>query len=216
MEAVAVIAGIVGLVWGTVVICRGGLLGGCLAVLLAGACFSVPFFKLEIGPVPLTIDRVLLVLLVVQYVFWRRWGWADPKPLGKPEVLLLAFTAVMVVSTFTADWTALNYQPVSWLIIYYLMPVTVYWIARQTKFSERAMLAVFGCFAVFGVVSGRDRAGRVFSGVVAGLSRVHRHHGGGEQAGVHRPRPRSAAESDRQRHAAGHLSRPRRCFGGRG
>ncbi len=69
---------------------RGGLLGGCLAVLLAGTCFSVPFFKIELGPLPLTADRVLLVLLVGQYVFWRRWGLADPKPLGKPEIILLA------------------------------------------------------------------------------------------------------------------------------
>ena len=53
---------------------------------------------------PLTADRVLLVLLVGQYVVWRRWGLADPKPLGKPEIILLAFTAMMVLSTFTADW----------------------------------------------------------------------------------------------------------------
>ena len=91
MEAIAVIAGIVGLIWGAVVFLRGGLLGGCLAVLLAGTCFSVPFFKIELGPLPLTADRVLLVLLVVQYVVWRRWGLADPKPLGKPEIILLVF-----------------------------------------------------------------------------------------------------------------------------
>ena len=155
MEALAVIAGIVGLVWGAVVFLRGGLVGGCLAVLLAGACFSVPLFKVELGPLPLTADRVLLVLLVAQYVCWRRWGYADPKPLGKPEILLLAFLAVLIVSTFMHDWQALNtkapYQPVSWLIISYLMPATVYWIARQAKMGEREALIVFGGFALFGV-----------------------------------------------------------------
>jgi O-antigen ligase len=150
MEAIAVIAGIVGLMWGLVVLLRGGLLGGCLAVLLAGTCFSVPLFKIELGPAPLTADRILLVLVVVQYVFWRRWGLADPKPVGKPEIILLAFTAVMVLSTFCSDWTAANYQPVSWLILYYLMPAAVYWIARQAKYSERTMLALFGCLALFG------------------------------------------------------------------
>jgi O-antigen ligase len=151
MEAIAVIAGIVGLIWGTVVFLRGGLVGGCLAVLLAGTCFSVPFYKIELGPLPLTAERVLLVLLVGQYIVWRRWGWADPKPLGKPEILLLAFTGLLVLSTFTSDWQASNYQPVSWLIIYYLMPAVVYWIARQAKLSERTALALFGCLAIFGV-----------------------------------------------------------------
>ena len=151
MEALAVIAGVVGLVWGVVVFTRGGLLGGCMAVMLAVACFSVPFFKIEIGPMLLTADRLLLVLLVAQYILWRRWGLADPKPIGKPEIVLLVFAAMLVVSTFTSDWTIFNYQPTSWLIINYLMPVAVYWIARQAKISERAVLAVFGCLAVFGV-----------------------------------------------------------------
>ncbi len=102
-------------------------------MLLAGTCFSVPFFKIELGPLPLTADRVLVLLLVGQYVLWRRWGWADPKPLGKPEVVLLAFTAMMVLSTFSADWQANNHQPVAWLILFYLMPAIVYWIARQMR-----------------------------------------------------------------------------------
>lgn len=155
MEALAVIAGIVGLVWGAVVLLRGGLIGGCLAVLLAGACFSVPFFKLELGPLPLTADRVLLVVLVAQYVLWRRWGYADPKPLGKPEIVLAVFLGMLVLSTFTHDWRALDtekpYQPVSLLIVNYLMPAAVYWIARQSKIGQRDVLMVFAGFALFGV-----------------------------------------------------------------
>jgi hypothetical protein len=155
MEALAVIAGIVGLVWGAIVFLRGGLVAGCLAVLLAGACFGVPFYKLELGPLPLTADRALLVLLVVQYVLWRCWGYADPRPLGKPEILLLAFLAVLVLSTFTHDWKATidekPYQPLSLLIVSYLMPATVYWIARQSKITEREALIVFRGFALFGV-----------------------------------------------------------------
>jgi O-antigen ligase len=155
MEALAVIAGIVGVVWGAIVFLRGGLVSGCLAVLVAGACFGVPFYKLELGPLPLTADRILLVLLVTQYVLWRCWGYADPKPLGKPEILLLALLAVLVLSTFTHDWKATiaekPYQPLSLLIVSYLMPAAVYWIARQSKITERDALIVFGAFALFGV-----------------------------------------------------------------
>jgi O-antigen ligase len=150
MESLFVIAAVAGVIWGAVVFLRGGLLGGCLAVLLAGTCFSVPFFKIELGPVPLTADRLLLLLLVGQYLLWRRWGLADPKPLGKPEIILIVFTGMMAASTFSHDWAASNYQPVSWLILYYLMPAVVYWIARQANYSERAVLALFGCLAAFG------------------------------------------------------------------
>jgi O-antigen ligase len=150
MEIIAVVLGIAGLIWGAILLRRGGLLAGCLAVMLAGACFSVEFFKITLGPVPLTADRILLVVLVGQYLLWRRWGWADPKPLGKPEILLCLFTGMMVVSTFLTDYTYLNYQPVSWLILYYLMPFCMYWIARQTKFTEKSPFAVFLCLTVFG------------------------------------------------------------------
>lgn len=153
VESLAVIFALAGLVWGGVVFLRGGLLGGCLAVILAGACFSVPFYKLEVGPVPLTADRLLLALLCLQYVFWRRWGLADPKPAGKAEILLLLFLGVLVVSTFVHDWQGEkgDYQPLAWLVLFYLMPAAIYWIARQSKQTERNALAAFAFFAVFGV-----------------------------------------------------------------
>ncbi len=151
MEAIAVIAAAIGLVWGIFVLRRGGLLAGCLAVLLAGTCFSVPFFKVELGPVPITAERLLLILLVAQYIVWRRLGWADPKPLGKAEIVLLALLGVLTVSTFSSDWHVRNCQPLSWLIVSYMMPAVLYWIARQTKYTERTVLALFGCFALFGV-----------------------------------------------------------------
>ncbi len=150
MEIIAIVLGIAGLIWGFILLRRGGLLAGCLAVMLSGACFSVEFFKVTLGPVPLTADRILLVALVGQYLLWRRWGWADPKPLGKAEVLLCLFTGMMVISTFSGDYTYLNYQPLSWLILYYLMPFCMYWIVRQIKFNEKNMLALFVCLTVFG------------------------------------------------------------------
>jgi O-antigen ligase len=150
MEIVAIILGIAGLIWGVILLRRGGLLAGCLAVMLAGACFSVEFFKITLGPVPGTAERVLLVVLVGQYLLWRRWGWADPKPLGKAEILLCLFTGMMVVSTFSGDYAYLNYQPVAWLIIYYLMPFCMYWIVRQAKFNERSISAIFVCLTIFG------------------------------------------------------------------
>jgi O-antigen ligase len=151
MEIIILAVGIAILIWGVAILRRGGLLAGLLAVMLAGACFSVEFFKVVMGPVPLTADRLLLIILVGQYLLWRRWGWTDPKPMGKPEVLLCIFTGMMVLSTFSADYAAANYQPLSWLIIYYLMPFCMYWIVRQIQFTEKNIFAVFVCLTAFGV-----------------------------------------------------------------
>jgi len=151
MEAIIVVAITAGLIWGIIYFARGGLLAGGLAVLLAGVCFSVPFFKIELGPVPLTADRILLIILATQYAVYRRFEEANTKPVGKPEILLLVFLAYMIFSTFRANWQLNNYQPVSWLIISYIMPAAIYWIVRQANLTNRAVTAMFAGFAFFGV-----------------------------------------------------------------
>jgi O-antigen ligase len=151
MEYLVVVAAIAGAVWGLAIFSRGGLLAGCLAVLLAGICFGVDFFKLSLGGVPLTADRMLLVVLIGQYLIFRQKKLTDPKPLGKREILLIAFVALIVLSTFTADWMRSDLKPVSWLIIYYLSPFAVYWVARNSRVTERGELVMLGCLSAFGL-----------------------------------------------------------------
>lgn len=151
MEALILIAGLVGLTWGGVVLVRGGLVAGCLLVLLAGTCFGYPFFNLPTGAIPLTADRFLWLVLLAQYVIWRRYGWADPKPLAAADYLLGALIGVLVLSTFTHDWQAAKYQPVSRLLFYYLMPLGLYWVARQAVWTERSQRAVVGFLAAIGL-----------------------------------------------------------------
>ena len=150
MIAVLAVVAVVALVWGIVMFTRGGLLGGCLAVILAGCCFGHPFFNLPVGPIPLTADRLLWVVLLVQYVIWWRMGLADPKKPGRAELVLVAFFAVLVLNTFAHDWRANHAQPVSRLLLGYLMPLGLYWVARQAAISERALVRMFVCLAGFG------------------------------------------------------------------
>jgi O-antigen ligase len=151
MEILGLIAAIVGLVWGGFVLHRGGLLAGLLLVMLAGVCFSLPFVKLQLGPLPLTIDRLLLPIVVAQYLVWRRFGGAERRPMQKPEWLLVSLTVVVTLSAFSADWTRDAYQPLSWLILYYWMPLAVYVVARQTPLSPRAMTVGLTCVTAFAV-----------------------------------------------------------------
>ncbi|MGA2619114.1 MAG: O-antigen ligase family protein [Thermoguttaceae bacterium] len=145
------IVGAVLLVWGAVVFVRGGLLGGCLLVLLSGCAFGPPLLKLPTQPIPLTVDRVLWVLLVAQYALWRRLGLAAPKPPGREDLAGLLFLGFLAASTLTHDWQAHNHLALSRLLFYYVMPAGLYWVARQSPLSPGAVRSVWFCLAAFGV-----------------------------------------------------------------
>jgi O-antigen ligase len=151
MDFILIIAALVGFVWGTFVLVRGGLVAGALLVLLAGSCFGHSFYNYPGGPIPATADRVLLLVLAGQYLIYRRLGLADPKPITRTEIALTAFVALLVASTLGHDWQVNNFQPVARLLFYYLMPLALYWIVRQAAVSERALVWVFGSLAAFGV-----------------------------------------------------------------
>ncbi len=154
MEVILFFAVLAGLVWGAALIARGGLLAGCCLVLLAGSCFGHPFFHTQLGPLPITADRLLLAVLVVAYAAFRKLGLADPKPLRKSDYVLFALVGLLVVSTFTHAWWAGHSQPVARLLLEYLMPVALYWVARQTKLTATGVYWVFGLLAAFAVYLG--------------------------------------------------------------
>jgi len=151
MEIILAILGIAGLLWGAILMLRGGLIGGGLLVVLAGSCFGQPFFKLALGPLPVTIDRVLLGILAMQYIVLRRWGSADPKPLLKVDNALFAFMAVLTVSLLTHDFKYLNSAPIGLYLFFYLLPLALYWIVRQAPITERAVLVAFAAAGFFGI-----------------------------------------------------------------
>jgi O-antigen ligase len=151
MEGIAIVLGAASLVLAAALFLRGGLLGGSLAVLLAGCCLGYPLFNVPVKPVPLTLDRVLWVVLILQYAIWRQLGWTARRPLGTTEYLLSAFVLLLMASTFTHDWEVRNAQPLSRLVFYFLMPLGMYWVARQTSLGERGVLAMFAVMGLFGV-----------------------------------------------------------------
>jgi len=151
MIALELIIALVAVVWAGVAALRGGLLGASLMVMAAGIWFSSPFFSFPLGPVVLTLDRVLWLALLVQYVVWRRLGMAEPKPLGSAEIALLAFIGVLLANTLIHDTHISRDQPLVRLGLFYVMPLGVYWIARQTRLTERSVRVMFALAAAAGI-----------------------------------------------------------------
>ncbi len=104
MDLLLLIAAIAAGVWLFWFALRTSPVAGCLVFLLAAACFSYPFLTIE-GPIPLTIDRLAILLAAGIYILHRGLGLTDPKPLAAADKLLLAFLAVLTISTFTHNYS---------------------------------------------------------------------------------------------------------------
>lgn len=154
MEFIAVIAAIAAIIWGMVYSVRGSLIYGCLATLIGAFCFGHAFWRFEIGPLPLTLDRLMLGGLILVYIIQRRLGHADPKPAAWPDVAMLLLAIVLVFSTFSHDWrldAPGKVSPVWRLVAGFLSPMILYWIARQSRIEEKTLTTVYSVLTVFGV-----------------------------------------------------------------
>lgn len=151
------IALVIGLVWASVLVLRGSLMAACLAFLLVNACLGYYFFHTRIGPIEMTADRLVLLLLTGTYFIHRAVGRTEPKPLTTADYLTFAFLGWITIRTFTADWSHAAYdapKPVWHLIVGYLSPLWIFWIARQSKVDRRAIRLLHGCLIGFGLYLG--------------------------------------------------------------
>jgi O-antigen ligase len=151
MVAISVIAVVLALVWGMVCYRQVGLLGAALAVLLVGSCFGHPFYHVNVGPVPITLDRLLLGGLLVCYVIGRAWWRVERRSLDHVDLMLLAFIGMLVLSTFAHDWRANGSRALASLLFLHLMPLALYWVVREAPASSRAVVGVLATLAFFGL-----------------------------------------------------------------
>lgn len=151
MTALLVIAAAVALVWGAVFFRQTGLVGGGLAVLLAGTCFGHAFFHANFGPLPVTLDRVLLGIVVALYLLLVAWGCLERRGVDAQDLVLLGFMLFLMLSTITHDWRSHGFRAPASLLFFYLMPASLYVVLRGASISRRAVWGVLGTLAVFGL-----------------------------------------------------------------
>lgn len=154
MLMIVAIAVCAGLVWAALYLERGSLALGCVALLAVGYCFGHHFLNFDLGPLPLTIDRLMVAGLVVVYLVQRRLGVLRPRPLCWVDLALVGLAAVLAISTFTHDWHLDSPEKVSplWLLVEgYLVPVVIYFLVRDSALGARTAGRVYGLLAALGV-----------------------------------------------------------------
>jgi O-antigen ligase len=151
MEPLATIAAVSLLVWTSVLLVRGGPLVGCLLFLAVATCFGYDFYNLNTGAMTLTIDRVFWAVVMLVALVWRQRGWSVLKPLGTADRLALALVGYLILRTLLTDPHGTGLTPFVNLVLWYVMPLGVYWAVRNSRFDRRQNVTVLTCFTLFGL-----------------------------------------------------------------
>jgi O-antigen ligase len=155
MLVVAVIVLAAGLVWGAIYARRGSLVVGCAVLIAAGYVLGHAFWHARVGPLPLTLDRVLLVGLVAAFVAQWRWGILQSKPLTGGDWLVAALITVLAASAMlagTPDVAATQALSPLWrMVMSFIVPAGLYWIAREAPLTHRQWMGWLVVLSVLGV-----------------------------------------------------------------
>jgi len=153
MFAIKITAAIAGLTWGVVLLLNCSVLDGCFGLLLSSVFVSGQSLPFSLGPLPMTIDRLLVFVLVALYLIQRFRGRSQPKPLRMCDYILFAFVAVVSISTFTHDYMLTNGSytaPIYRLVFSYWIPALVYWVARQSTLNNRNLTRFYYMMVALG------------------------------------------------------------------
>jgi O-antigen ligase len=153
MTPIYFIVAIALLIWGTIFVMRGSLVGGCLAFVIAASCFGYHFLNFDLGPIPLTVDRLVLAALLVIFVVHWRQGKTDRKPLEYVDILLAGFIGLLTISTMlNLELGAMPELAKPWtrLLGAYVIPAVVYAIARLSPIDRRKVSLIQGTLVCLG------------------------------------------------------------------
>ncbi|MGO9112278.1 MAG: O-antigen ligase family protein [Thermoguttaceae bacterium] len=151
MELLAAIAAVCVLVWTGMILLRGGPLAGCLLFMAAATCLGPDFLSVNAGTVRLSIDRVFWGVVMLLYLIWRQRGWTEPKPLQRADKAALALVAYLTVRTLLTDPHGTGLTPMVNLVLWYVMPLGIYWVVRQSRIDCRQDMIILSCLALFGI-----------------------------------------------------------------
>lgn len=123
-----------------------------LGVVIVGSVFGHDFFHAPFGPIPVTLDRLLLLTAIA--MFGWRWltGREDLPNFNSMDLAILVWIVCLTLNTLSHDWRAMDKSPLSRLLFFNLLPVTVYCLARsyKTKIGDlRVITVTLGGFGIY-------------------------------------------------------------------
>lgn len=159
MALILTVAAIGAMLWVLVAVLRGWipyqiafcptLVAGCVIVL--GSVFGREFFSWRVGPVALTIDRILWVWMMC---LCGAYAWTHRQRLPRwnaTDILVGLLLVVLTVSTFAHDFMTRDHLPLTRLLFFNLMPIGIYGAVRVAPANERQLQWIIRGLFVFGL-----------------------------------------------------------------
>ena len=154
MPFVATVFTLAAVTWGAIYTRRGSLLVACGLILVVGYALGREFWRVEIGPLPVTLDRVLLIGLVAAFAIQWRFGQLAFRPLTLRDWMLAAMLAIFVASAAFSGEPAISDGVTSkWgrLLTSFLLPAVIYGIIRQLDIKRRDWSRLLAILVVLGL-----------------------------------------------------------------
>lgn len=154
MEFVVTIAVVAAFVWGIFYARRGSLIVGCTAFLLLGYVFTRDFWCIRLGPIPLTVDRLLMTGLIM--LFGWRWcrGVIKVRPLTGADwlgLLLVGYLTIRCLLTEPAGIASSSVPPFWRLIASFWMASAIYLMARNAELDQKHWKLFLTGMSILGV-----------------------------------------------------------------
>ena len=142
------------MVWALVYAKHGSLWTGGAAFVALGYILNHHFWHMGLGPISLTLARVMLVGLVCLLVWRWRQGLVEKRPLTGADWLAALFVGYLTVRfalTPSASEFATSVSPMWRLIASFWMPAALYLVVRSAELSERTWKSMLTVLTVLGV-----------------------------------------------------------------
>ncbi len=133
---------------------RSSLLTVATGVVLVGYVFGHAFWKGHLGPVPVTVDRLLLgmVLLVGIVRYWKgEICWPRPALLDWALAALLVWLSLSAAIFNWGGDAKLPVSPMFRLLFSFWIPAFLYFAIRCSHLTERAVTALLTVLSLLGV-----------------------------------------------------------------
>jgi len=151
MEVIIILFGVAGLIWFMAFQRHLSVLVGGLMVVLVGTTFGHPFFNFNLGPIPITIDRVMLLWLVMASAVLWKMGRSDPKSFNRTDLIVVVLMGLLIASTFLHDWQYKEKLPLSRLLFFNLLPVCLYFVAKHCRVTIGGIRVFYSVLMLFGI-----------------------------------------------------------------
>lgn len=125
-----------------------------LLVVLTGSVLGHQFFNKPVGPIPITLDRLLLIFATLWFGYLVLDGREQLRSLNWLDKSILILLAVIGLSTIAHDFKYAGNMPLSRLLFFNVMPAGLYYLVRSCRLSAGDLKFIAVILSLFGVYLG--------------------------------------------------------------